>query len=492
MDSFLQTISSEWALRALFTSVMVGVTCGMLGSFIVLRNMSLIGDALSHSILPGIYVAFILVGYSTLGFFAGSVAAGIITAIAITWIQRNVKTKNDAAIGIVFTSMFSLGVMGISNLNNSQGNHLDLKDFLFGNVLGISNEDIVLSGIIMVYTVASILVFYRYLLITTFQEVYAETMGISTRAVHYFLMLMLSFAVVAALRSVGVILVVAMLITPASTALLLSYKLKKILWLSAFFGALSSVCGLWLAIVFDTTPGPAMVVCATLFFLVFSLLAPEKGLVSRWWVAYKEKLRIAGEDIIKLSSRNNHHCPGFNQLNEQTGVSVFMLKKAMKKLINEGYFLANGDLTPKGKEKSLELIRAHRLWEMYQVQGMGLNSHQIHDDAERIEHHLTAADMDELDAQLGFPQTDPHGSPIPPRSGTDPMSIFNLKPRSRAKISLHQTDPLIESELWEMGILPNEEFVVGRMDKDFIYIRLGKKEVRLPLELSKKIRYQKT
>ena len=100
--------------------------------------------------------------------------------------------------------------------------------------------------------------------------------------------------------------------------------------------------------------------------------------------------------------------------------------------------------------------------------------------------------MDELDAQLGFPQTDPHGSPIPPRSGTDPMSIFNLKPRSRAKISLHQTDPLIESELWEMGILPNEEFVVGRMDKDFIYIRLGKKEVRLPLELSKKIRYQKT
>ena len=164
----------------------------------------------------------------------------------------------------------------------------------------------------------------------------------------------------------------------------------------------------------------------------------------------------------------------------------------MKKLIVDGYFLNNGDLTAKGKEKSLELIRAHRLWEMYQVQGMGLNSHQIHDDAERIEHHLTAADMDEIDAQLGYPQTDPHGSPIPPKSETDPMSIFNLKPRSKAKISAHQTDPLIESELWELGILPNEEFVIGKMDKEYIYLKLGKKEVSLPLELSKKIRYQKS
>ena len=100
MNEFLTTLSSEWAIRALLTSIMVGITCGLIGCFIVLKNMSLIGDALSHSILPGIYVAFILVGYSTLGFFAGSVIAGLITAIAITWIQQNVKTKNDAAIGI--------------------------------------------------------------------------------------------------------------------------------------------------------------------------------------------------------------------------------------------------------------------------------------------------------------------------------------------------------------------------------------------------------
>ena len=490
MESLINSLSSEWALRALATSFMVGVTCGLLGCFIVLRNMSLIGDALSHSILPGIYVAFIVVGYSALGFFAGSVIAGLITAVAITWIQRNVKTKNDAAIGIVFTAMFSLGVMGISHLNNSQGNHLDLKDFLFGNVLGISNEDIVLTAIILIYTLASILFFYRYFFVATFQEVYAETMGISTRAVHYFLMLMLSFAVVAALRSVGVILVVAMLITPASTAMLISHKLKTILLLSAVLGALSSIAGLVAAIYFDTTPGPAMVVAATLFFLMAAIFAPEKGMLFKWLAANKEKMRIAGEDMIKLSSRENKR-PALKDLSQQTGIKEARLAAIFQQLVADGFFTNGGILTPKGQEKALELIRAHRLWESYQVQGMGLNSHQIHDDAERIEHHLTVADLDELDRQLGFPQLDPHGSPIPPRSETDPMSIFNLKPNQKARISGEQKNTAIESELWELGLMANATFTVQQMDSNFLYVKTQAGTVAIPLDLSKKIRYRK-
>lgn len=490
MEAFLTSLTSEWAIRALLTSLMVGVTCGILGCFIVLRNMSLIGDALSHSILPGIYVAFIVVGYTALGFFAGSVIAGLVTAVAITWIQRNVKTKNDAAIGIVFTAMFSLGVMGISRLNNSQGNHLDLKDFLFGNVLGISNEDIVLTAIIMVYTIASILIFYRYFLVATFQEVYAETMGISTRAVHYFLMLMLSFAVVAALRSVGVILVVAMLITPASTAMLLSHKLKRILFLSSLTGAISSVLGLFAAIYFDTTPGPAMVVAATLIFLIAAIFAPERGILFKWLAATKEKMRIAGEDMIKLSARENQ-LPAFAALSQATGLKSSRLSNIFRQLISDGYFDAKGILTPKGQEKAQELIRAHRLWESYQVQGMGLNSHQIHADAERIEHHLTTADLDEIDQQLGYPTTDPHGSPIPPKSETDPMSIFHLKRNQKARISENQKDVSIESELWELGLMANEGFTVQHMDQKFLYIKIQSGTLAIPLELSKQIRYKK-
>ena len=145
MNEILDILQQEWAVRALIASSMVGLMCGVLGCFIVLRNMSLIGDALSHAILPGVVFAFMIVGYSALAFFVGSVTAGLATAFLITWIQHNVDTKNDAAVGIVFTAMFSIGVMGISWISRNEGVHLDLKDFLFGNVLGVSNQDLVLT-----------------------------------------------------------------------------------------------------------------------------------------------------------------------------------------------------------------------------------------------------------------------------------------------------------------------------------------------------------
>jgi len=224
MDLWMQ-LQEPWAIRALIASVMVGVSCGVLGCFIVLRNMALIGDAISHSVLPGVFFALLIVGYNPIGFFIGSVIAGLMAAIAITWIQRNIKTKNDAAIGIVFTSMFAIGVIGISYVSKNHGVHLDLKDFLFGNMLGVSNEDLFLTTGLTFYVLVNIYIFYRQLFVSTFQPAIAQTMGISVELMHYFLMLLLSFVIVAALKAVGVILVVAMLITPASTALLLNNRL---------------------------------------------------------------------------------------------------------------------------------------------------------------------------------------------------------------------------------------------------------------------------
>ncbi|MEL7161223.1 MAG: metal ABC transporter permease, partial [Bacteroidota bacterium] len=146
--TLLEILQEVWALRAIVASSMVGLMCGVLGCFIVLRNMSLVGDALAHAILPGVVVAYMLVGYSTLAFFSGAVVAGLITAFGITWIQQSVKTKNDAAVGIVFTSMFSLGVILISRISRQDGVHLDLKDFLFGYALGVSDTDLLLTGLV--------------------------------------------------------------------------------------------------------------------------------------------------------------------------------------------------------------------------------------------------------------------------------------------------------------------------------------------------------
>lgn len=493
ITELIDILSSEWAIRALIASSMVGIMCGIIGAFIVLRNMSLIGDALSHAILPGIVVAFLLVGYSTLGFFIGSVIAGLIAAVGITWIQHNVKTKNDAAIGIVFTSMFSLGVMGISYISNRPGGgvHLDLKDFLFGTVLGISNEDIYLTAATMIFTLVSIIILYRHLFITTFQPVIAETMGISVKFIHYFLMLLLSFAVVSSLRTVGVILVVAMLITPASTALLLSNKLKNVIILSGIFGLLSAVLGLLLAILLNTTPGPAMCIMATIIYFLAAIFAPEKGMLSKYLSKENQKKKIEQEDVIKLAVKQTTGSKiTLALLEEKLKLSSSRLKSHLTILNQEGLIRLDGSaftLTIKGQENAESLVRAHRLWETYLVNKTGLEEGQIHPDAERLEHLLPEAMVDEVDEALGFPQNDPHGSPIPQKRVRPLNPLLRLKPKSRARIAKDQISDAIESELWELGLMANTAFQIHSIGELAVKIKADQRIISIPAELARKI-----
>lgn len=489
MQELIETFQYEWAIRALIASTLVGLMCGVLGCFIVLRNMALIGDALAHAILPGVVVAFLVVGYSTLGFFTGSVIAGLLTAVGITWIQHNVKTKNDAAIGIVFTAMFSLGVMGISWISRSGAVHLDLKDFLFGNVLGVSNEDLYLTFAVTVFVVCSVIIFYRYLFVTTFQPVIAQTMGISVELIHYFLMLLLSFAVVASLQTVGVILVVAMLITPASTALLLSNNLKQVLAISALVGCLSAFLGLMISIKLHTTPGPAMAVTATLIYILAVLFSPEKGLVFSFFRKRKLQHRIQLEDTLKqacrLQERGLLTLPAlldkveFNQAALNRYLKVLRSKKWM-----DGTRLL---LTQEGQKEANRLIRAHRLWETYLVNEMGLSSEQIHEEAEIYEHLLTDELLDEVDKKLGFPTTDPHGSPIPTRIGLPDFPLSRLEILQQAQIAKQQINEHIAGKLWQLGLLPDTLFSIQKKEHDFIKIEQNGKSIDVPNDLARRI-----
>ncbi len=413
----IEILQYEWAIRALMASSMIGVMCGILGVFIVLRNMSLIGDALSHAVLPGVVLGFVVAGYSVLGFFTGAVLAGIVTAVLITWLQRNVPIKNDAAMGIVFTAMFSIGVMWISRISRQDGVHLDLKDFLFGNALGVSNEDLYLTAMITVFVIVSVIVFYRYLFATTFQVVIAETLGIPVKAVYYFLMLLLSLAIVASLKAVGVILVVSMLIAPAATALLLSDKLQYVIVISAFVGLFSAILGLILAILLETTPGPAMAVTATLFFLLAVCFSPKKGMLFKYLHQNSIRKKVELEDTLKQSLK-------LHELNDLTlgnlvnrlGFSERKVNRYLSKLRQANLVEIQGatiGLNERGIKAANKLVRAHRLWETYLVNQAGMNQSQIHDHAERLEHILTDDVLDEVDKELGYPNIDPHGSPIP-------------------------------------------------------------------------------
>lgn len=491
MSELLSVLQEEWAIRALIASSLVGIMCGTIGSFMVLRNMSLIGDAISHAILPGIFVAFIVVGYSSTGFFLGTLLAALLSAVAMTWIQDNIKTKNDAAIGIIFTFMFSLGVIGISYLNNQQGVHLDLKDFLFGTILGVSNEDIIITTLVTFFSITCIILFYRYLFISTFQPTIAATMGISVKTMHYFLMLLLSFAIVASLRTVGIILVVAMLITPSATALLLSDKLKNVIFIAGFIGLLSAVVGLIMAILLNTTPGPAMCVVVTFFYFLAVFFSPKNGLLFKMIRKRELKEQILQEDIIKyLYKQKKVATSQLDEIKNNLDTPLSGIKTHLGKLADMGHLTEQEGsyaLSAKGNLIAKDLVRAHRLWETFLVNKVGLKDHEIHEDAEKYEHLLSPELLDQLDAKLGYPTQDPHGSPIPGKADRPDHPLIELSLRQRAKISNQQINDHIESQLWELGLSPNTLFQMERITKDQVTIKIKNKEISIPAALANQI-----
>jgi ABC-type Mn2+/Zn2+ transport system permease subunit/Mn-dependent DtxR family transcriptional regulator len=472
LNELIEILQQAYALRALLASILVGITCGLLGVFIVLRNMSLIGDALSHAILPGVVAGFLIAGHSLIAFFTGSVVAGLLAATAITWLQRKVKAREDAAIGIIFSAMFALGIIGISAVTRKQGVHLDMKDFLFGNVLGIGNDDLWLGGLIALYTVACILLFYRFFFITTFQAVTAQTSGIRVDWMHYFMMLLLSFAVVASLQSVGVVLVVAMLIIPASTALQLSKRLPVVLFLSATTGIISAGGGLILSIIMEFPPGPTMTLLAFILYLSAILFSPEHGLIPQFLRGRRRRHTRQLEDILKLIVRLQEREEFDTQtlaerLNQREKAIIGQLNSLKKR-----GWMRQGEgkswrLTDAGLERAYELIRAHRLWESYLWREMGLSEGQLHAQAERYEHSLPQGFIDAVDARLGYPLTDPHGSSIPQRE-----SVIDIEPVDKSFILLTeleigeagmilsaQPDEGVRLTLWDAGISAGQPFV---------------------------------
>ncbi|MEM7657673.1 MAG: iron chelate uptake ABC transporter family permease subunit, partial [Bacteroidota bacterium] len=408
----------------------------------------------------------------------------------ITWIQRNVKTQEDAAIGIVFTSMVALGVIGISNLTRKEGVHLDLKDFLFGNVLGISDQDLWMTFLVMSFTLICVVAFYRFFFITTFESVVAKTLGISTGVMHYFLMLLLSFAVVASLQSVGVILVVAMLITPASTAYLLTYRLDRMVLLAGIFGVAAAILGLLVAMVFETTPGPAMTVVATLFYLLAVFFSPKKGLLSSYLKKRKRQQKILLEDILKQSIHlQESHQLSSESLAKKLEVSGRTIRQRVRQLVKQGRMNGqNGQLqlSPEGIRQGYALIRAHRLWETYLVKEMGLSEDQIHADAEKYEHILTEDLLDEVAHKLGHPEQDPHGSTIPPKHPH--LTRLSIHPiGEKVVISQEQPNHLIRSRLWDLGLGPGMRVQVAADGGTQLYRNEEEGPIDLPPDLAQQI-----
>ena len=272
-DLLLEPFSYDYMLKAMILSAAVGGICAFLSSYLMLKGWSLIGDALSHSVVPGVAIAYAL----SLPYAVGAFFAGILAALSILWVKSISKLKEDAVIGFIFSTFFALGLLIIS-LNPTAVN---VQSIILGNILGIADEDVYQVAMIIGLCLLLLLLFWKDLLLIFFDETQAVTVGLSPLFYKILFFTLLSACVVAALQTVGAILVIAMVITPGATAYLLTDKFKTLAIIAVVLGSLTSFVGVYISYYLDGATGGVIVTLQTLLFLVAFLLSPKYGLLTR-------------------------------------------------------------------------------------------------------------------------------------------------------------------------------------------------------------------
>jgi len=279
LDWLLNPLSYTFMVRGLTAAVMVGIVCSVIGTYVVLRGMAFLGDALAHTILPGIALGYLVSGNSKQQLFWWALVTAILSAFSIGLITKGTKVKEDTAIGIVFAGMFALGIAMISTVRSYAG---DLAHFLFGNVLGVSQGDLWTIALFGGGVLLVVALLYKEFMVLSFDPILARTLRLPVTFLNQLLLVLIAVAIVVSLQTVGVALMVAMLVTPAATASLLTKKMNLMMMLSALIGSLSGVIGLYLSFHLSVASGAAIVLVCTGFFLLAFLFAPHRGKVWQW------------------------------------------------------------------------------------------------------------------------------------------------------------------------------------------------------------------
>jgi manganese/iron transport system permease protein len=261
--------------RSLAVAILVGIICSVVGSYLMVQRLALLGDAISHSVLPGLAIAFWL----GLNIFVGAFVTGVISTVLIGWIHTRSPIKEDAAMGIVFSAFFALGITLITTIQKD--NKIDLNHFLFGNILGVTAGDVRDTAIIAALVLAAVVLLYKELLFYSFDPLGAQASGLPTTWLNAGLMVLIALTVVASMKVVGVILVLSLLIAPGATAYLLVPRLHQVMVVGALVGVFSSVSGMYLSYYVNLPSGPAIVLVVSAIFGLAFLASPRHGLLTR-------------------------------------------------------------------------------------------------------------------------------------------------------------------------------------------------------------------
>ena len=444
------------------TAALAAMACSVPGLWLLLRRHSMMGDALSHTALPGIVVAFIAatamknVGWVSperlataehLILLAGAAAAGLLTAWLTEWIQRIGRVEANAALGVVFITLFALGLFLVRFAVDDV--HLDTDCVLFGRVVEVALDTrevfgwhipqaAIINGAMLLLNLLLMTVFYKELQIATFDPGLANVQGISSRLVHYAHLMVTAVTAVAAFETVGSLLVVGLLVVPAATAQMLTVRLKPMIALTLVVAAVSAVGGHWLsqtlpAMVFtplgypqieDASTSGMIAVAAGLLFLLAWVAAPHHGIIAGIWNRTRLSIRIISEDLLGALYRQTERHPGeplsleqLSGLARRMRAGEFIARLLLKDFTRRKLVTADAagyQLTLDGEAVARKLIRGHRLWEVYVDKHFELPVDHLDSSAHRAEHFLTDDLRDSLELELEGPQADPHGRDIPP------------------------------------------------------------------------------
>ncbi|HYO25995.1 MAG TPA: metal ABC transporter permease [Lacipirellulaceae bacterium] len=410
------------------TAAATNAACAIVGSFLVLRRMSLMGDALSHAVLPGLAIAFILARSYSLGpLLIGAVAAGLLTTFLTQTLHEYAGVPSDASMGVVFTALFALGVVlihrGISGVHfdtciyqgsletaplytiEAWGRHVP-RAFVAPAAVGLLNLAIV--GVL-----------WKEFKLSAFDPALATTMGFSAGLMHYLLMAMVAVTSVASFEAVGSILVVAMLIVPPATAHLLVDRLAPMMVVAVLCAVLSAVLGYVLGVWLDTNLAGMMTVAASGLYAMAVLFSPRYGLVSNVVGNLRTSLRVVREDLLAMLYRVEE-LGATQQLalaDARRAVGGGLLARwGLRALLRGGQLSAAGQqvqLTAAGREEARRMVRTHRLWETFLVRHLGMPLDHVHEPANRVEHYISGDLRERLQAKLEATDLDPHGRRIP-------------------------------------------------------------------------------
>ncbi len=403
--------------------------CALVGCYLVLRRMSLLGDAISHAVLPGLVVAFVFSGSLNLWAMSlGALTVGLLTGALTQSLHRQADVPEDVSMGVVFTSLFALGVVLIKRYAHRVD--LDPDCVLYGlleytafNLVQWGGyefpEALPRMGVVLLVNAVFIVLFWKELLISSFDPAGAETMGIRAGLMHYALLSLVALTTVASFEQVGSILVIAMLIVPGATAHLLTDRLGRMLAYSVMIATASAVLGHLLSVRLNTNTAGTMAVVVGGLYIAAALFSPRYGVLASLAANIADALRVVREDLLALLYRweeiGDKRPLGAREAIQSLGggwraALARYLSVWRGEVCREGSALA---LTDRGRQRARALVRSHRLWESYLSAKLGLPADHVHEPAMRMEHYIAPELEAKLTAELSDVPQDPHGRPIP-------------------------------------------------------------------------------